>query len=118
MVVFKNEKNVEDRREDLRFPIKVKAALKGEGGMKCLGTTENLSTTGALFNISQSTNADDLHDGQMCTFALMLTIDGQHSPVVFNCRIMHISERGVGIRFVSGEENSMELLEAFMVTKF
>lgn len=117
MVVFKKERSVEDRRGDLRFPIKVKAALKGDGGLKCLGMTENLSTTGALFNITQSTNADDLQEGQMCSFALMLTLDGQHSPVVFNSRVMHISDRGIGVQFISGEESSMEMLEAYMVTQ-
>jgi hypothetical protein len=116
MVYFKREEKVEDRRADLRFPIKVKAAIKGANGLQCLGVTENISTSGTLIKVSQSTNADNLQMGDAVSLALMVGVSGHASPIVCQCKVMHLCGRGIGLRFQTLSADALERLEQLIMS--
>lgn len=115
MVLFDSQSKAEDRREAPRFPVKVKAIFKGPNNCKCMGKTENLSSSGALFDPVQTINADNLESGAIGSFALMIEENGQSVPIVVNCIITHFNERGMGIQFKSVPEGTVNRLEDFLM---
>ncbi len=117
MVLFDNIEQAEDRRDTPRFPVKTKAIYKGHNNCKCLGRTENISTTGALFNATQTVNADSISNGDIGSFAIMITENNQQVPIVVKCHIAQFNERGIGIQFdqVSNEINAR--LEQFIMSQ-
>ena len=115
MVIFDREARADDRRNDMRFKIKVKAVYQSDKGAKCLGMTENISSSGLLFNITQSQGADDLTEGDIGSIAIMADIDGKQTPLVLKCEIVHIGERGIGINFKNSNINAMAMLEQFIM---
>ncbi|THB74054.1 MAG: PilZ domain-containing protein [Gammaproteobacteria bacterium] len=115
MVIFERDSRPEDRRNDMRFAIKVKAVYQSDSGAKCLGLTENISSSGLLFNITQSQGADDLAEGDTGSIAIMADIDGKQTPLVLKCEIVHIGENGIGFNFKNSNINTMAMLEQFIM---
>ncbi len=115
MVIFDRDNRGEDRRNDMRFSIKVKAVYQSDAGAKCLGLTDNISSSGALFNITKSQGADDLIEGDVGSIAIMIDLDGKQVPLVLRCEIVHIGERGIGLNFQKSNINAMAMLEQFIM---
>ncbi len=99
----------------MRFNIKVKAVYQSDGGAKCLGVTENISSSGLLFNITKSQGADELDVGDTGSIAIMADVDGKQTPLVLKCEIVHIGDKGIGINFKKSNINAMAMLEQFIM---
>lgn len=99
----------------MRFNIQVKAVYQSDLGAKCLGKTENVSSSGLLLNVTRSQGADDLVVGDTGSVAIMADLDGKQTPLILKCKVVHIGDNGVGIYFKKNNVNTMAMLEQFMM---
>ncbi len=99
----------------MRFNIQVKAVYQSDSGAKCLGNTENISSSGLLFIITRSQGADDLAIGDVGSVAIMADLDGKQTPLVLKSEVVHIGENGIGLNFKSNNVNAMAMLEQFIM---
>lgn len=103
---------MKEQRKHTRLTIKKSCEIRLKSGKRLKGETKNISFGGALAKLSE---VESVPKGENCKLFLLLQEGKEGVVIEFSCRIVHLSRKGVGLKFLRIDSDSYLHFKNLMV---